>query len=168
MSRTAPMLICAALLAACQSADAPTAPADAPSLAAAKVIRTHQRVEIIVDDVVPNECTNEMMQFHFNELMVAQDLEIVGRQFHAMITQMDRGSSGVGLTTGAHYRQVGRQGDTFFISAKIDEVETFTASTSVIGEGRVPDARGHVTFHMTVNPSGKLIVAFEKARFTCR
>jgi hypothetical protein len=168
MPRTAPVLICAVLLAACQSSDAPTAPADVPALAAANVTHVRQRAEIIVDDVFLNECSGEMMQFHFNELMVAHDLEIEGRAFHAQLTQMDRGSYGVGLTTGAHYRQVGRQGSAFFISAKIDEVETFTASTSLIGEGKTPDARGHLTFHMTVGPSGNLIVEFEKARFTCR
>lgn len=168
MSRTAPVLMCAALLAACQSADAPTAPANAPALEAARVIHTPQRAEIIVDDVVLNECSGELMQFHFNELMVAHDLEIVGRQFHAQLVQMDRGSNGVGLTTGAHYRQVGAQKSSFFISAKIDEVQTFVSTTSVIGEGGAPDAVGHVTYHITVGPSGRLVVEFEKARFTCR
>jgi hypothetical protein len=170
MSRTAPVLIFAVLLGACQGADAPTAPAapvDAPALAAANVIHTPQRAEIIVDDVFLNECSGELMQFHFNELMVAHDLEIVGRQFHSQLVQMDRGSHGVGLTTGALYRQVGAQRTSFFISAKIDEVQTFTATTSLIGTGGAPSARGHVTYHITVGPSGKLIVEFEKARFTC-
>jgi hypothetical protein len=169
MSRTTSVLVCAALLAACQSGDAPTAPAttETPAFAAASVIHTRQRAEIIVDDVFLNECSGEMMQFHFNELMVAHDLEIVGRAFHAQLIQMDRGSNGVGLTTGAHYRQVGKQGSSFFISAKIDEVQTFVATTSLIGEGKAPSARGHITYHITVGPSGKLIVEFEKARFTC-
>jgi hypothetical protein len=169
MSRTASLLGCAALLAACQSSDAPTAPAaaDAPTFAAANVIHDRQRAEIIVDDVFLNECSGELMQFHFNELMVAHDLEIEGRAFHAQIVQVDRGSNGVGLTTGARYRQVGRGGGTFFISAKIDEVQTFVQTTSIIGEGKAPDARGHVTYHLTVGPSGNLIVEFEKARFTC-
>jgi hypothetical protein len=155
-------------IAACQSADAPTAPADAPALAAARVIHTPQRVEIIADDVVLNECSGELMQFHFNELMVAHDLEIVGRQFHAQLVQMDRGSNGVGLTTGARYRQVGAQKSSFFISARIDEVQTFVSTTSVIGTGGAPDALGHVTYHITVGPSGNVAVEFEKARFTCR
>ena len=169
MSRTAPVLVCAALLAACQSSDAPTAPAaDAATFAAANVIHNGQRAEIIVDDVFLNECNGELMQFHFNELMVAHDLEIEGRAFHAQVVQVDRGSNGVGLTTGTRYRQVGRGGSTFFISAKIDEVQTFVATTSLIGEGKAPDARGHLTFHLTVGPSGKVAVVFEKARFTCR
>jgi hypothetical protein len=168
MSRTALLVGCAALLAACQSSDTPTAPAaDAPTFAAANVIHDRQRAEIIVDDVFLNECSGELMQFHFNELMVAHDLEIEGRAFHAQIVQVDRGSNGVGLTTGARYRQVGRGGSTFFISAKIDEVQTFVQTTSIIGEGTAPDARSHVTYHLTVGPSGNLIVEFEKARFTC-
>lgn len=167
MPCTAPVLFCAVLLAACHSADAPTAPADPPALAAARVIHTPQRAEIVVDAIVPNECSGELMQFHFNELMVAHDLEIVGRQFHAQLVQMDRGSNGVGLTTGARYLQVGVQKSSFFISAKIDEVQTFVSTTSVIGEGRAPDAKGHVTYHITVGPSGRVVVEFEKARFTC-
>jgi hypothetical protein len=168
MSRTATVLGCAALIAACQSSDTPTAPAAAaPAFAAANVIHDRQRVEIIVDDVFLNECSGELMQFHFNELMVAHDLEIEGRAFHAQLVQMDRGSNGVGLTTGARYRQVGSQKSSFFISAKIDEVQTFVSTTSIIGEGKAPSALGHVTYHITVGPSGNLIVEFEKARFTC-
>ena len=169
MSRIASVLGCAALMAACQSSDTPTAPAtaDAPAFAAANVIHARQRAEIIVDDVFLNECSGEMMRFHFNQLMVAHDLEIEGRAFQAQLVQMDRGSNGVGLTTGARYRQVGAQKSSFFISAKIDEVQTFVSTTSIIGEGKAPSARGHVTYHITVGPSGNLIVEFEKARFTC-
>ena len=172
MNRATSTLLCAALLAACESSEAPTAPAaaastaDAPALAAA-VVHDRQRVEIIVDDVFLNECSGELMQFHFNELLVAHDLEIVGRAFHAQIVQMDRGSYGVGLTSGDRYRQVGKGGGTFFISARIDEVQTFVQTTSLIGTGGAPDARSHVTFHITVGPSGKLVVEFDKARFTC-
>ncbi len=168
MLRTAPMLICAALLAGCQSADDPTAPADPPAFAASRVIHTSQRHEIIVDDTFLNECSGELMRFHFNELMVEHDLEIVGRQFHVQLVQMDRGSNGVGLTTGARYRQVGVQKSSFFISAKINEVQTFVSTTSLIGEGKAKDAVGHLVFHITVGPSGKTVVEFEKARFTCR
>src|SRR5690349_21386762 len=117
MSRFAPVLICAALFTACDSADAPTAPADAAAFAPSKVIHTPQRHVIIVDDTFLNECSGELMRFHFNELMVEHDLEIVGRQFHIQLVQMDRGSNGVGLTTGARYRQVGVQKSSFFISS---------------------------------------------------
>jgi hypothetical protein len=160
---------CAALIAACQASDTPAGPtaADAPAPAAA-VIHTRQRVEIIVDDVFLNECSGEQMQFHFNQLMVAHDLEIVGRQFHAQLVQMDRGSNGVGLTTGARYRQVGAQKSSFFISAKIDEVQTFVATTALIGTGGAPSARGTITYHLTVGPTGRVVVEFNKARFTCR
>jgi hypothetical protein len=62
---------------------------------------------------------------------------------------------------------VGSQKSSFFILARIDEVETFVATTSLIGEGSALSARGHVTYHLTVGPSGNLVVEFEKARFTC-
>ena len=172
MARASSVLVYVALAAACQSGDVPTDPSAATGGAAvgpaAAVVHTRQRAEIIVDDVFLNECSGELMQFHFNELMVAHDLEIVGRAFHAQLVQMDRGSNGVGLTTGARYRQVGAQKSSFFISAKIDEVQTFVSTTSIIGEGKALSARGHVTYHITVGPRGNLVVEFEKARFTCR
>jgi hypothetical protein len=118
--------------------------------------------------VVLNECTGEEVQFHFDQLFITQDLEIVGRAFHSHIVSIDRGSTGIGLTTGTHYRQVGSQGGTFFISAKIDEVQTFVTRGNVIAEGPAADFRNHSTFHITVGPTGKLVVEFQKARFTCR
>jgi len=75
----------------------------------------------------------------------------------------------VGLTTGADIPSGGRQGGgSSFVSGKIDEVQTFVATTSVIGQGRVPDARGRLVFHLTVGPSGRTVVEFQRARFTCR
>ena len=168
MTRLRSLFVGSALLAACQSTDAPTAPDAAPVSARATVIRDHQRVPVVADAVILNECTGELMQFHFNQLFIMQDLEIVGRAFHSHIVSLDRGSTGVGLTTGTRYRQVGSQGGSFFISAKIDEVQTFVTRGAVIGQGSAQDFRAHETFHITVGPSGKVSVEFDKARFTCR
>lgn len=88
--------------------------------------------------------------------------------FHSHIVSVDRGSNGVGLSTGARYPQVGSQGTTFFVSAKIDEVQTFVVRGAVIGQGKTRDLRAHETFHLTVGPTGRVVVEFDKARFTCR
>lgn len=168
MTRVSSLLACTALLAACQTSEPPTSPmAEAGSLESA-VIHARQRVPIVEDAVVLNECTGELMQFHFKQLFILHDLEIVGRAFHSHIVSVDRGSNGVGLTTGTRYRQVGSQGGSFFISAKIDEVQTFVTRGAVIGQGSAPDFRAHVTYHLTVGPDGRVVVEFEKARFTCR
>jgi hypothetical protein len=168
MTRVSCLLACTALLAACQSSEAPTSPmAEARALEAA-VIHTRQRVPIVEDAVILNECTGELVQFHFNQLFILYDLEIEGRAFHSHVVSVDRGSNGIGLTTGTRYRQVGSQGGSFFISAKIDEVQTFVTRAAVIGQGKVADFRAHATFHITVGPTGRVVVEFEKARFTCR
>ena len=167
MTRVSSTLVCVALLAACQSSEPPTSPAaEAPALAAT-VIQSRQRVAIVEDAVILNECTGELVQFHFNQLFMIHDLEIVDRAFHSHIVSVDRGSNGVGLTTGTRYRQVGSQGGTFFISAKIDEVQTFVTRSAIIGQGRAANFRAHATFHITVGPTGRVVVEFEKARFTC-
>ena len=169
MTRASSMLVCAAFLAACQSSDSPTAPtAEAFATNAGVVIHTRQRIPIVEDAVILNECTGERVRFHFNELFTIYDLEIVGRAFHSPILSVDRGSNGVGLTTGARYRQVGGSGTSFFVSDKINEVQTFTIRGGIIGQGRVADLRGHQTYHLTVGPTGRAVVEFAKARFTCR
>jgi hypothetical protein len=167
MTRVSSMLVCAIMVAACESSESPTAPAAVPAFAAT-VVQSRQRVPVVEDAVVLNECTGEEVLFHFDQLFMLHDLEIVGRAFHSQVLSVDRGSNGVGLTTGTRYRQVGSQGGTFFISAKIDEVQTFVTRGAVIGQGPTADFRAHVTYHLTVGPTGRLVVEFEKARFTCR
>ena len=81
MTRVSSTLVCAALLAACQSSEPPTSPvADAPALAAT-VIQSRERVPIVEDAVILNECTGELVQFHFNQLFMIHDLEIVDRAY---------------------------------------------------------------------------------------
>ena len=167
MTRVSSALVCVAMLAACQSSESPTSPTDAAPALAATVVQSRQRIPVVEDAVILNECTGELVQFHFNQLFMIHDLEIVGRAFHSHVVSVDRGSNGVGLTTGTRYRQVGSQGGTFFISAGIDEVQTFVTRGAVIGQGEAADFRAHSTFHITVGPSGRVVVEFEKARFTC-
>jgi hypothetical protein len=168
MTRVFSLLACTALLVACQASDAPTAPSAVAPEAKSVIIRTRQRIPIIVDDIIENPCSGESIAMHFNELFVLQDLEIVGKAFHTHLVQMDRGTHGVGLTTGATYRQVGVQNSKAFFSAKVDEVQTFVLTGAVIGEGKAPDFHAHETFHLTVGPDGTARVEHDKFRFVCR
>jgi hypothetical protein len=168
MTRVSSVIACTALLVACQSSEAPTAPAAAGLAPAAEVIHTRQRIRIVDDAVIENPCSGEDIAFHFDQLMVAHDLEIVGKAVHFQLVQMDRNSTGVGLTTGARYRQVGVQHSTAFFSVGIDEVQTFTLAGGVIGEGQAPDFQAHETFHLTVTPDGQVRVEFDRFRFVCR
>lgn len=52
----------------------------------------------------------DAVQFHFNQLFMIHDLEIVGRAFHSPIVSVDRGSNGVGLTTGTATARWGPRG----------------------------------------------------------
>jgi hypothetical protein len=168
MTRASSVLACTALLVACQSSDAPTAPAAAGLAPEAEVIHTRQRIRIVEDAVIENPCSGEDIAFHFDQLMVAHDLEIVGKAVHFQLTQHDRGSTGVGLTTGARYRQVGVQHSTAKFSTKINTVQTFTLTGGVIGEGNAADFHAHETFHLTVTADGTVRVEFDRFRFVCR
>jgi hypothetical protein len=72
--------------------------------------------------VVDNPCSGEQVAFHFNELFIAHDLEIVGKAFHTHLTTVDRGTHGVGLTTGAKYNQVGTQVSNAHFTANVGQV----------------------------------------------
>lgn len=168
MRLTTSLLACAALLAACQSGDVPTAPSNSAAPVSASVTHVKQRTEVVADDIIENPCTGEDIQFHFDQLFTLFDLELEGRAFHSHGNAVDRGSNGVGLTTGVRYRQVGVQHTSFFISGKIEEVQTFTLTGGVISQGSTPDFDAHHVFHMTVTPAGEVKVEFDKASFVCR
>jgi len=74
-----------------------------------------------------------------------------GQRARDALTAHQLGRQGLergGAHDGRHVPSGGRQGGSSFVSGKIDEVETFVATTSVIGQGRVPDARGRLVFHL--------------------
>lgn len=49
-------------------------------LASIYLLAACQRIPIVVDALVENPCSGEEIAFHFNELMISHDLEIVGRR----------------------------------------------------------------------------------------
>jgi hypothetical protein len=155
-------------LVACQSSDVPTASSASRLPADAAVVHTRQRIPIVVDDTIENPCNGENMAFHFDELLVAHDLLIEGKSFHTHVTQMDRGSNGVGLTTGFRYRQVGAQTSTAFFTGQVQTVQTFVNAVKLIGQAGAPSFLAHETLHLTVTPQGNVSVELDKFTFTCR
>jgi len=57
-------------------------------LASIYLLAACQRIPIVVDALVENPCSGEEIAFHFNELMISHDLEIVGKAFHAHIVSL--------------------------------------------------------------------------------
>ena len=78
-----------------------------------------------------------------------------------------RNVRGVGLTTGAVYRGVGKTGDSDRL-AKVGEITTYENTFMILGQGSVPDFTVHARYHLTVNALGIPTASVDSYRETCR
>jgi hypothetical protein len=78
-----------------------------------------------------------------------------------------RNVRGVGLTTGATYRGLGKTGDSDR-QGKVGDTTTYENTFMVLGQGSVPDFSVHARYHVTVNALGILTATVDRYRETCR
>ena len=166
MNRAPLLLVAAALLAACAEADSPMAPSDARSVNAA----THNRQRVIVTDdvLVSNPCNGEAVQLHIDQLFILHEVTVEGKFFHGHLTFLDRGTRGVGLGTGATYRQVGAEQDFLHLKGEVGFQERFHNTINLISQGRVPNFVVVEVFRIMVSPSGVVKLQFDKIKQVCR
>ena len=166
MNRAPLLLVAAALLAACAEADSPMAPSDALSVNAV----THNRQRVIVTDdvLVSNPCNGEAVQLHIDQLFILHEVTVEGKFFHGHLTFLDRGTRGVGLGTGATYRQVGAEQDFLHLKGEVGFQERFHNTINLISQGRVPNFVVVEVFRIMVSPSGVVKLQFDKIKQVCR
>ena len=116
------LLVAAVLLAACADADIPMAPSDTHAVNAATT-HNRQRTVVIEDAVAPNPCTGEDVLLHIDQLFILNELTLEGKFFHGHFTFLDRGTKGVGLTTGVTYHQTGAEQDFLHIKGEVGAQE---------------------------------------------
>ena len=162
-------LLCLAVggLAACAGADTPSAPPDLPAVSAAT---THNRQrEVVTDDVViTNPCNGELVQLHIDELFILHELTVEGKFFHGHITFLDRGTRGVGLTTGAVYHQVGAEQDFLHLTGEVAGQRRVHNTINLISQGSAPNFVVVEVFRIKVSPTGEVTLDFDKLRQVCR
>ena len=167
----ASLFVGVALLAACQQGDVPSAPSSTSPAAlapATAVTQFRDRIVIQEDALVQHPCTGEEILLHLKQLFMIHEVDQVGKAFHGHITILDRGTRGVGLTSGATYRQTGAEADRILLRTDPHVVNTFTFGLNLIGQGRAPDFRVHTTFHVTITPAGVVTATVDKVRETCK
>jgi hypothetical protein len=167
MTRHALLLLAAGGLAACAGSDMPASPSDLPALNAA-VTHNRQR-EVVTDDVVAtNPCNGESVQLHIDELFILHELTIEGKFFHGHFTFLDRGTRGVGLSTGAVYHQVGAEQDFLHLKGEVGGQERIHNTINLISHGPTPNFVVTEVFRIKVSPTGEVTLQFDKLRQVCR
>jgi hypothetical protein len=166
MTRLSALLLAAATLAGCAGADNPAAPSTAPAVNTA-TIHNRQRDVIIEDVLVSNPCNGEAIQLHIDQLFILHEVTVEGKFFHGHLTFLDRGTRGVGLTTGVTYRQVGAEQDFLHIKGAVGFQERFHNTINLISQGRVPNLIVTEIFRIKVSPSGEVTLQFDKVKQVC-
>jgi hypothetical protein len=165
MTRLPALLLVAATLAACGGADNPVAPST-PAVNAATT-HTRQRDVVVEDVLVSNPCNGEAVQLHIHQLFILHEVTAEGKFFHGHLTFLDRGTRGVGLGTGATYRQVGAEQDFIHIKGAIGFQERFHTTINLISQGKVPNLVVTEIFRVKVSPTGVVTLEFDKLRLVC-
>ena len=169
MTRASTLLVGVALLAACQQGDGPAAPTAAPSVPlTAAVTHFRDKVTFTNDLVVPNPCTGEDVLLHLDQLFMIKEVSVEGKFFYGHLTFLDRGTTGVGATSGATYRQTGAEQEFLHLKAEVATSRRIQVTINLIGKGSVPNFVAHEIFRLMVSPEGELSLQFDKVREVCR
>ena len=161
------LLVAAGLLGACADADTPMAPSDTHAVNAAAT-HNRQRTVVIEDAVATNPCNGEDVLLHIDQLFILNELTVEGKFFHGHFTFLDRGTRGVGLTTGVTYHQTGAEQDFFHLKGAVESQERFHNTINLISQGPTPNFVVVEVFRIMVSPSGAVKLQFDKLKQVCR
>lgn len=172
MTHASTLLVGLVLLAACGSGDDLTAPMAVSTTGhaplAAATTHNSQRDLVSDDVVVTNPCNGESVTLHIRQLFTLHEVSVDGKFFHGHLTFNDRGTRGVGLTTGATYRQVGAEQEFAHFTGEVGASRRIENTIDLISQGSVPNLVVHEIFRLIVSPSGTTRLEFDKVRTTCR
>jgi hypothetical protein len=113
-------------------------------------------------------CAGEVVEFHLREQVVFHESVDAQGKVHIHVIVNDKGTTAVGLTSGATFHQVGATLETDKFVASLPTTISFVNVLHLIGEGSVPDVRIHETFHLTINAKGVVTVERPTLRTTCK
>jgi hypothetical protein len=156
---------CVSLLAGCAGDGSPAAPDTAAS---GEVLASVVKIPIEETFTAFQECAGEELEFHIREqLVVHESVDAQGKiHFHSVIN--DKGTTALGLTSGAQYHQVGATRETDKVVESFPVIISFVNVFNIIGDGSAPNLTIHETFHLTINASGVVIVERETQRIECK
>ncbi|MBA3554890.1 MAG: hypothetical protein H0W29_09070 [Gemmatimonadales bacterium] len=160
-------LTAAAFVVGCNPATAPEFPTT--SYAPQNAV-TQFREKIPIEETITffSECAGEIVELQIRQLLIIHEVTREGVMFHGHFTILDRGTSGVGLTSGTRYRQVGVTKGNLNIHEPVPVTESFVNQLNLISAGSRPNLTIHESFHITINANGEIAVVRETERVECK
>ena len=110
-----------------------------------------------------SECAGEELHFTGDFHFMFHTVIDAQGGFHSVFISNDHSLSGVGLTTGVKYHEVGAFTEVFNVKGDAPQEGTITVTLNFIGQGPGNNAINTLKFHYTVNANGITTVEFEKA-----
>ncbi len=156
---------CFIVLAGCSGDGFPAAPTPATS---DEILYTVVKTPIEETIIQFEACAGEVVEFHLREQVVVHESVDAQGKIHFHVIVNDKGTTAIGLTSGATFHQVGATIETDKIVGSLPAIISFVNVLDLIGEGSVPDVRIHETFHLTINPRGVVTVERATQRVTCK
>jgi len=164
----ATLLVSTVVVLAAACSDAPAAPrVDVRRPLFSAVTST---VKIPIEDTYVGSaiCSPEAVQFTLREQLVLHETDDAAGDIHLMFVVNDKGTTGLGLTTGTKYYQTGATVETAHITDPYPFVDTFIFVVNLVSAGRAPNYRLHVNAHVTVNANGELTSFVENVTEECQ
>ena len=143
----------------CADQTAPTAPTARRLEPVTSVTRDVQRISIEETAVfpVPRGCTGEPVEWTLRQEVDLREMTDANGGFHGTFVFHDKGSFGVGLVTGALYRLVEVQVESFQTSAtQLPMTDTAIFLRRFISQGSINNLRVTNIFHYTIDANGTL------------
>ena len=168
MQRGTPLVSTVVVVAAACS-DAPAAPRVDVQRPAFDAVTSTVKIPIEETYIGGAICgTPEAIQFTLREQLVLHETDDAAGCIHLLFVVNDKGTTGLGLTTGTKYHQTGATVETTHLTDSFPFVDTFIFVVNLVAAGRAPNYRLHVNAHVTVNANGELTALVDNFTEGCQ
>ena len=135
------------------------------------LVATVEKAPIELIDTAFVRCAGdegELVELQVREQVVTHEsIDTQGKiHFHFIVN--DKGTTGVGLSSGTRYRQTGATTESYFVIGDSPVVVSVGNALNLIAQGTAPNLTIHETFHLTINRRGVATVERETQRIECR
>ncbi len=113
------------------------------------------------------ECAGEELEVQFREQLVIRETVDAAGGIHFHFTLNDKGTSAVGLTTGAKYHQVGASQVTANVKEPFPVTVTVVTLVNLVSQGSRPAIHFFEQFHITISATGAVTALRTELRDKC-